>query len=319
MKISIIVPVYNVAKYLKSCIQSILNQTYEDLEIILINDGSTDESYSICESFAENDSRIILINQHNQGLSYARNVGIEVATGEYLMFVDSDDWVHPRIVEDLLDNIVEYKVKLAMCNKIICKNYIPFQDVNKSCVLISVKEAIPRMLKGEWISAWAKLYHHSLFSEIRFPVGVTNEDYAILIYLFEQCDFITYNKNIYYYYYVRPDSICTSKLNIHKFDEVYNAEKIANYVMYKYPMWKKYADFNLMASLVKLISTCLMEDTDCRYKHQLAAMRCCLKENIWSFSCNSYISWKFKLILLFIFLGNGPYKFFLKILLYFQR
>ena len=102
MKISIIVPIYNVKPYLEQCILSIINQTYLNLEIILVNDGSTDGSLLICENFAKKDDRIVLITQQNMGLSSARNLGIEIATGEYIMFVDSDDWIHPKIVEDLL-------------------------------------------------------------------------------------------------------------------------------------------------------------------------------------------------------------------------
>lgn len=117
MKISIIVPIYNVKPYLEQCILSIINQTYLNLEIILVNDGSTDGSLLICENFAKKDDRIVLITQQNMGLSSARNLGIEIATGEYIMFVDSDDWIHPKIVEDLLCDAMQHKVKLSMCKK----------------------------------------------------------------------------------------------------------------------------------------------------------------------------------------------------------
>ena len=314
MKISIIVPIYNVKPYLEQCILSIINQTYLNLEIILVNDGSTDGSLLICENFAKKDDRIVLITQQNMGLSSARNLEIEIATGEYIMFVDSDDWIHPKIVEDLLCDAMQHKVKLSMCKKKDCKKYIPFQMVEKECSVIPKNEAIPRMLKGEWISAWAKLYHKSLFNNIRFPVGKTNEDYAILIYLFEQCDYITFNSGIYYFYNIRPNSICTSKLNIHKFDEIENAKSVLSYIDRFYPKWHDLAEFNLITSLIKLINNCIEEDKEEIFADKLFEMRQYVKYNIFRFLSNRCLSYKYKMILISIICGVNFHRMFLSFL-----
>ena len=113
-KISVIIPVYNTAPYLKRCLDSVLGSTYRNLEVICVNDGSTDESLSILEHYQELDDRIVVINQNNRGLSAARNTGMAKATGEFLSFVDSDDWVHPQMFE-LLRNAMDEDVTMAAC------------------------------------------------------------------------------------------------------------------------------------------------------------------------------------------------------------
>lgn len=114
-KISVIVPVYNVAPYLKKCVDSIINQTFTDIEIILVDDGSTDESGTICDQYAQKDSRVKVIHKPNGGLSDARNSGLEVCSGEYIGFVDSDDWISPDMYETLIHFAVKEDLDVAMC------------------------------------------------------------------------------------------------------------------------------------------------------------------------------------------------------------
>ena len=114
--ISIIVPIYNSENYIKKCLDSILAQTYSNLEVILIDDGSTDNSYNICKDYQKKDNRIVLLQQKNAGVSRARNHGLEVAKGEYIGFVDSDDYIEPEMYEILLNSIIESNSKIAICN-----------------------------------------------------------------------------------------------------------------------------------------------------------------------------------------------------------
>ena len=121
--ISIIIPVYNVEKYLRKCLDSIINQTYKKLEIILIDDGSTDNSGKICEEYAKKDDRIIVIHKENAGVSSARNRGIELANGKYIGFIDSDDWIEENMYETLYQNLLQFDVDISMCNYSIIRNH----------------------------------------------------------------------------------------------------------------------------------------------------------------------------------------------------
>ena len=255
--VSVIIPVYNVELYLRRCVESVISQSYHNIEIILIDDGSKDSSGTICDELRNTDDRIVVIHQINAGLSAARNKGIDVSHGDYLAFVDSDDWIHPKYIETLLRSLREANSLMSIGDFIKCTTYKDFGDINNRYDVIKREEAIPRMLRGEWISAWAKLYHKSLFDSIRFPVNRNNEDYAILIYLFEKCTHICISKNILYYYFVREGSITHASLNIHSFDEVINGEEIWKYCKMKYPQWSDLALFNLTASIVKLSGLCI--------------------------------------------------------------
>lgn len=132
IKISIIVPVYNVKAYLNTCFESIVNQTYQNIEIIVIDDGSTDESPAICDEWAKRDNRIKVIHKQNAGVSAARNTGIEIATGDYIGFVDSDDYIEPEMFEKLLENIVDNKSQLAVCG--LFKDEAQIKADNCQCV-----------------------------------------------------------------------------------------------------------------------------------------------------------------------------------------
>lgn len=313
--VSIIVPIYNVEGYLVRCIDSIVSQSYSNLEIILVNDGSTDSSLEICLQYAEKDSRIKILNKENGGLSSARNAGLDVCQGEYIMFVDSDDWISNFAVENLLKDIMLYQSKLVQGNMIKAQDTVGFNLNPKESERILRDEAISRMLQGEWISACAKLFHRSLFANLRFPVGRTNEDYAILIYIFEQIDYLILNPNIVYFYYTRPGSICTSSLNIHKFDEFFNAIEVLNYIEKKYIShqdWCGYARANLSCSLIKLISAAWNSNNK-EFQEILDKMLSYLRNNFSVIMSNSYLNLKYKIFLLSIRGGKYIHKLFTSI------
>ena len=158
--ISVIVPVYNVESYLNRCIESLVRQTYKYLEIILVDDGSLDGCPHICDKWSERDNRIHVIHKTNGGLSSARNAGLKVAKGEYIAFLDSDDWIHTKFIEHLYITIKDYKVDIAACD--ICQVYTEKQDekINKLSVKIySTEEALETLINGETIRAvaWNKI------------------------------------------------------------------------------------------------------------------------------------------------------------------
>lgn len=294
--ISVIVPVYNVEAFVERSLKSILNQTYKNLEIIIINDGSTDKSFEICKKVAERDARIVLLEQINQGLSAARNTGISNAKGEYYMFVDSDDWLSENIIEFLLSEVIKFNVKLAMCGYQKMKQQeIEKVEVLKNSETINSDAAIERMLLGEWWSAWAKLFHKSIFEKLRFPHGRTIEDYAILVQILEQCPKVSYNSAQLYFYYTREDSITTKPLNERNFDEILNSVDVVSYVQKNHPQFYRQAERNLGASLIKLILN-IYSDKSEKFRNKSPWLMPILKKHSPSLQKNPFLPNKQKFI-----------------------
>ena len=186
-KVSVIVPVFNVEKYLRQCLDSILQQTYQNLEIIIINDGSTDGSDAICREYAGKDSRISYFAKENTGISDTRNVGIRQATGEYVTFVDSDDWVEHTYVEELHDKLKAYDADIAITNYYLFNEadslfyfYITDEDYYEQ--VYSPAQLIEGLYETKFnksfalISAWGKLYKRTLFEDLLFPKGQIGEE-----------------------------------------------------------------------------------------------------------------------------------------------
>lgn len=180
-KISVIVPVYNVAPYLKKCVDSIINQTFTDIEIILVDDGSTDESGTICDQYAQKDSRVKVIHKPNGGLSDARNSGLEVCSGEYIGFVDSDDWISPDMYETLIHFAVKEDLDVAMCGVLdIWPDRIEGTPPFKSVILTDVNDIISEILVNEHggtcIPVWNRIYRSRIFKDLKFEKGRYYED-----------------------------------------------------------------------------------------------------------------------------------------------
>lgn len=213
--ISIIVPVYNVESYFPKCIESICNQTYYNLEIILVDDGSTDESGTMCDQYAQKDKRIKVIHKKNGGLADARNVGIEVATGEYLAFVDSDDYIHPQMYEIFYRGIQKNNAQMAVCQfQDVEENEVCFKTLKhkKEWIIIESEDEKFKYSLGDYTTvcftvAWNKLYRAELFKDIRYPYGKIHEDEFTTYKIIELCNKIVYTDEILYYYVQRKDSI----------------------------------------------------------------------------------------------------------------
>ena len=214
-KISVIVPIYNVEKYLRVCVDSIINQTYKNLEIILVDDESPDNCPAICDEYKEKDNRIKVIHQKNKGLSGARNSGIDISTGKYLVFLDSDDYLELDAIEILYNSLKQYNVKISICGR----NYV-FENNKKICKIkesvekkYNFEEAIEEMNKFYYfdMSAWGKLYSRDLFDNIRFPVGKLSEDYFVMYKLFKNANQVSYTSAPLYNYLQRQNSISRNK------------------------------------------------------------------------------------------------------------
>ena len=290
--ISVIVPVYNVEDYLVDCVESIITQSYKNLEIILVDDGSTDGSGIICDNYKSRDTRIIVIHQKNKGLSAARNSGIDVSKGEYIGFVDSDDFIHPEMYNRLMKDIIDYNVLLSFCQ------FRRFEDGDKiekplliyETDLYSPHDVIFESLSAErWWEAVTKLFHRSLFSYIRFPEGRTNEDYAIMMNIYDLCDRIVVDRNQLYYYRQREGSITTSSLNIRKFDQIQNSQEVLEFVKQYYPDCVRPAEAVLLTAAQGLL-TRLYSGHISGYEEQETLLFKLIQDSCPSFVFNQYIS-----------------------------
>jgi len=219
-KISIIVPIYNVEKYLRKCLDSIINQTYKNIEIILINDGSPDNSLNICKEYQAKDERIIIIDKQNGGLSDARNAGLDTMTGEYVTFIDSDDWITEDYCETLYNNLKKYDADISGCNNIraeddytVIKNNDSINEVEYNNI-----EAISAFQDTGQVMSCAKLYKNSMFDNLRFKKGKINEDEFIFHRIFYNCNKYVYTNKIMYYYRKTEGSIIRSPFSVKKLD-----------------------------------------------------------------------------------------------------
>ena len=210
--ISVIVPCYKVEMYVASCINSIISQTYKNLEIILVDDGSPDRSGMICEEYAAKDDRIKVIHKENGGLSYARNAAIDIAQGEYITFIDSDDTVSNDHIMTLFLLVEKYQCKLSVGQWQTYKEGTSLrinQLDEKEICYDTPQEAVTAMFYQEEFdnAACVKLYHKSLFNNIRFPKGLVFEDDYTVYQLLFMSDKVAYTNHITYYYLLRADSI----------------------------------------------------------------------------------------------------------------
>lgn len=213
-KISIIVAAYNVEQYLERCMESLVRQSYKAIEIIIVNDGSTDRTQEICEQWKKKDSRIIVLTQENQGLSAARNEGLKLARGEYVGFVDGDDFVTKTMYADLYRMAYYDDTGLVSCRFIDCYGSIPDAVMEGENRIIGLPEAISLLLQNtDELTAHMcnKLFRRSLFENVNFPVGKSYEDSHIIVDLLLQCEKIGIINKGEYYYWHRPGSIVESK------------------------------------------------------------------------------------------------------------
>ena len=211
--ISIIVPVYNVDKYLDRCIESIRNQTIKNLEIILVDDGSTDNSSAICDSYAKIDKRIKVIHKENGGISSARNKGLECASGDYIGFVDSDDYISSVMYEYLYELLVNNKASVSCVREILVNEdeEVTFDDKMKDAIVMNNKDALKELLKGKVVNdfVWNKLYRRELFNDIRFPLDRKYEDLATTYKIIRKSNRVVYS-DIKLYAYVKRENSATN-------------------------------------------------------------------------------------------------------------
>lgn len=295
--ISVIVPVYNVMKYIRQCLDSICAQTFSALEIILVDDGSTDESGSICDEYAKKDERIRVVHQENQGLSAARNKGLELASCDFVGFIDSDDWIEPDTYQVLYNNLCVADADISTC----ALDNAPF-DANTSVepIVYSREEAMYAALSNPFFGVFAcnKLYKKELFKNIRYPVGHIYEDSYIILDLLELVERVVGTNAIKYHYIKRQDSITANVYRPKEEDRIRSAQKNLEIAESKYPALIPPAKSRYLTAhyvcLEKILNTPSNE-----YQQKQAEHIRVLRQNLtffwfgWSQSFALHKSWRF--------------------------
>lgn len=259
--ISVIIPVYNIERYLVQCLNSVIDQTFRDIEIILINDGSTDSSGKICDDYAGRDKRVKVIHQNNQGLSYARNVGTLKANGEWIFYLDSDDWLDSETLFRLHDFATNEGCDVGQCgfyyvyDKHMLLRRTKRKERNKT--ILDRNEAMRELIENDRVKnfAWGKLYKRDLIKDIQFPVGKFFEDSFWQHHVVHRVERYGIINEPLYYYRQRTDSISGQKSeNLHHLAEGY--EKRLEFIKECYPHFTE-----IMVKKNKEISYLLSEDS----------------------------------------------------------
>lgn len=233
-KISVIVPVYNVQNYLRECLEHLINQTYRNIEIILVDDGSTDQSGNICDEYQEMDNRIHVIHKTNGGLSDARNTGIEYASGDYIGFIDSDDYPDLDMYETLYGMIEKYKAAIAICG---CYRSKKNKVLDRSDTLLTKEAVYYEMAGGGRIESHAvdKLYSRELFCGVRYPVGKTYEDIYTTYKVIDKVKEAAYTPAQLYYYRDNEFSITNQSFKESDMNLVYASIQFKQFLQKEYP------------------------------------------------------------------------------------
>lgn len=262
--ISVIVPVYNVAQYLEKSIASIQKQTYQNLEIILVDDGATDESGRLCDAIAEQDDRVSVLHKKNEGLSQARNDGMKQAHGDYLIFIDSDDYIHPEMIQSLYEQLVQEDADVSSCGVMnVYANDESPQSANQDVYFVCDSQTFLReYLIGEKIPGTIcnKLIKREIATALSFPKGLIYEDAYYHFDLIKLAKKYVVNTKPYYYYFHRGDSITTKPYAEKDLAYIDIYQKFYNEVVKNYPDLKEVAFFRLAYAYFFILDKMLLDD-----------------------------------------------------------
>lgn len=264
--ISVIVPVYRTEAYLDRCVESIVEQSYENLEIILVDDGSPDNCPAMCDAWAEKDRRVKVIHKQNGGLSDARNAGLSVCTGAYIAFVDSDDWIHPDYIRLLYITAQKYNAQISACDV----QFVYEGDSVKSAPstvtskCYTPEQAIATLIKGCVFRAvaWNKLYQRSIIQSERFPIGKNHEDEFFTYRILDRAVRLAYVDAPLYFYFQRPGSIM-HMTSIKRLDALEAYLERLNLLKAKYPQLYREDKVSFCVSCISLYSAALRTPVDC--------------------------------------------------------
>ena len=259
-RVCVVVPIYNTEKYLERCLDSLINQTYFNLEIILVNDGSTDKSLEICEKQRKKDKRIKIINKKNGGLSTARNAGIKNCNSDYIMFVDSDDFLKRNAIYKMMYNIKEYNADISCCNMKMfydissVEEEINNYNIQSKIEVIDNKKALLHMIdyrKNVFPNACNKIYKYQLFKDnIRYPEGKFYEDMIVTAKVLSNSKVVVTDNENMYYYFQRANSIVNISYNEKDLDHIVMSKELLEYIKENhFEIFEEYIVYDLLNML----------------------------------------------------------------------
>lgn len=278
--VSIVVPVYKVEQYLHECVDSILGQTYANFELILVDDGSPDHCGAICDAYAEKDPRINVIHKENGGLSDARNAGIDISKGEYITFVDSDDYLHPDYLQDMVSAALKYHAAIVQCNFTHDAGALGTENEGQQKeTLFSRDEALQDMLRMKivQVNAWAKLYQRTLFQDVRYPYGRINEDNLTTYKTIWQAASPIVCLNRYdYFYRVNFEGIMNGCFSGKRYEVLSFADEIRAYLGDSAEPFQKEINYAEMRLAFRLYNECIQKGQASHFKAQQNRIYCYL-------------------------------------------
>ncbi|MBQ9076269.1 MAG: glycosyltransferase [Muribaculaceae bacterium] len=301
-KISVIVPVYNSEKFLERCVDSILAQTFTDFELILVDDGSVDTSGEICDNYAKYYANISVLHVENSGASIARKIGVKNAKGEYVAFVDSDDYVKGSYLESLFSLIVRYNTRISACGVCCLKNENKQNETGREsdCVL-DFDSLMSRFFKYEFWGFPGKLYKKNIFENIIFPVETISEDYYVMAQIFLKEKIMPATDSQLYYYEKHENSLSNMNLSIRSFEEFYNVKNTYNMIKTESPEYRCFALGNAMESCIKLLWQSRYKKKE--YRKERGMMLSFLREHLCEILFAKNIYWKYKVVTVKILSG----------------
>ncbi len=319
--ISVIIPVYKVESFLHRCVDSVIKQTYRNIEIILVNDGSPDNCPKICDEYAKLDDRIKVVHKQNGGLSSARNAGIEVAKGEYITFVDSDDFVSENFIESLYSAIVSSAADISVGDAVFVYSDKTPEERNEEIVFKSYSpfEAVRAMLLQEPFSnsACAKLFSKKFFANRRFTNGILYEDFDIIFPIVFESEKVVFNSAAEYYYYQNPQSIMHEKIDERHLILLDLSDKLVLDVKRICPQYLAEANSRLVFSQFFIMDRIALSGESKKYKVLIKNIRSTLKEI--HFLSNNYIGKPLKIKAMAFIVSLPIYKLLLKLNILLKR
>ena len=314
MKLSIIVPVYKVEEYLDKCVKSILAQTFTDYELILVDDGSPDRCGELCEQWKAKDKRIKVIHKKNGGLSDARNAGIDICKGDYIGFVDSDDYISPKMFEILVRNMEKYHADISMCGYAnVYATGVRKKSTDTSVEVMTQEQAIHKILIGKELSvhAYTKLYKRSLFEHVRYPFGKISEDAYVIMDIMDQVKTAVFTPCSLYYYVHREDSINTSRFNKKDMTRIEAHKRNYEYISKKHPALKKLA-YERYLGAVAFVANKIAMSGETYQDPDVDGIFSTLRQNYGKIVKAEYFSKKRKMLLTLLLCSKPLYRAFLR-------
>jgi len=294
--ISVVIPVFNAERYLKRCVDSVLDQFYSLIEVVLVDDGSVDDSGLLCDGYAQKDNRVRVIHQENKGASIARLNGLRIARGEYVTFVDCDDWIDNHYVSTLYQSAVQLKVNVCSCDvKRVKEGEEHVCDyVNRQPEVLVYDELMPRFFKYEFWGFPGKLYLKSALMQIPFPKATLSEDYLVMAQLFMQERRMAYVATPLYFYEYPPSSLSHQKLSRRAFEEFDNVKAVYDVMKEKDPQYANMALGNVVETCIKLHLMVLHSQESDAFQMEYSRIHAFLQQHFKEiFFCHS-LSWKSK-------------------------